>query len=535
MRTRCRISPVVMAAALLPALYGCSRPGQDAGASSASASGNELTVLLDAGYAGAWPGGLDPATSTTGRANLTLMNAVFGGLFQLTADADGSNARVAGVLARDYEVRDDGRTLVIHLRDGVRFTDGTPFDAEAVKFNIERDLTSPCTCAPTAWPWRREEPVTIPDPHTVVLHFTRPYGAVVNALPATNVNWIVSPTALAQIGEAQFRITPVGAGPFRIVSNQLSSKLVLERNPTYWQQGRPYLDKLVFQSIGGEQAAMQVLQAGDAQVYEGMTSTPLIEHAMQDAGLAVTQQPPTSPYVVQLNTAHPPFDDKRAREAIYYATDVEAIRTGLFRGWYPVSQSFTGPGGLFHHGTVPGYRGYDPARARAIVAELGGLHITLGTLRSFVAEQVTTALQSQWREAGIDVSIETHDFAVLIREFQVGKWDAMLQTAGSYDPEASGGVSFRFRSDQPFTGVHDPKLDALLLDAAASFDTHERDGLYLQAAHYISDNAYGPFLFAFASTQVFARDVSGPGLSTKIPAILVNTGIWWQDVRIAAR
>src|SRR5690606_4853181 len=120
---------------------------------------NEATVLLAAEFAGAWPTGLDPATNTTAGANTSLMNAIFGGLFQLTADEDGTNPRITGVLASGYEIADDGRTIVVRLREGLRFSDGTPLDADAVRFNVERALRSPCVCAPTAWPWDEHEPV----------------------------------------------------------------------------------------------------------------------------------------------------------------------------------------------------------------------------------------------------------------------------------------------------------------------------------------------------------------------------------------
>jgi peptide/nickel transport system substrate-binding protein len=494
---------------------------------------NEATVLLDAGYTGSWPAGLDPATNTTGRANVSQMNAIFGGLFQLTATQRENEFAIEGTLARGYSIDDEGRAFVIHLRDGMTFSDGTPFDADAVKFNIERSLRKPCTCSPSGWPWAEQNPVTAPDPLTVELHFSRPYPSVANAFPVSNINWIASPAALERLGEEQFKITPVGAGPFKVVSNQLSSRLVLERNPEYWQEGRPYLDRLIFQSIGSEQAGYQALLARDAHVYEGMTSTPLIEQALQNPELVVTQQPATAPYIVQLNTTRPPFDDRRAREAIYHATDVDAIREGLFHNWYPVSQSFTGPGGLFHHETVPGYRSYDPERARAIVQELGGVRLTLGTIRSVVAEQVITALQSQWREVGIDVTIESYELPLLISTFRGGEWQAMLATAGSFDPESGSGVSFRFRSNQQYTGVRDAELDRILDAAAASVDPHERDKLYRDASQHISDNAYSPFLFAFAPTQVAVRGIEGPGLTTKIPPILVNTAILWPDVRFA--
>jgi peptide/nickel transport system substrate-binding protein len=514
-------------------LAGCQRGSTSAHAASVP-GGGEATILLDAGYAGSWPTGLDPATDTTARANLSMMNAIFGGLFQIVAEPDGSHARVAGVLATGYQLEDEGRTFVINLREGVRFSDGTPFDAEAVRFNVERSRKSACTCAPTSWPWAQSEPVTVTGPHTVKLHFSQPYGAVVDAFPNANVNWIASPTALARMGPEQFRITPVGAGPFRIVSDQLSSRLVLERNPQYWQRNQPYLARLIFRSIGSEQAALQALLAGDAHAYEGMTSTPLIELARKQSAVTVTLQPPTAVYVIQLNTLHAPFNDLRAREAIYYATDVDAIRRGLFHSWYPASQSFTGPGGLFHHDTIPGYRTFDIARARTLVAELGGIRVKLGTLRSFVAEQVMTALQAQWQAAGIQVSIDSYELSRSVQLFRSGEWQAMLQTAGSFDPEAAGGVSWRFRSDQPYSGVHDGELDRLLLEAAASFDPSVRDSLYLQAGKRISDNAYAPFLFAFAPAQVAVKPLEGPGLTSGIPPLLVNTAVLWQDVKFAS-
>ena len=527
-----RLLSGLMLYALLLGVMGCSDdPSSAPITSEASSPGeSEMTVLLDSSTAGAWPAGLDPATNTTSGLNLSLMNAVFGGLFQLTAERDGSNPRIVGVLAESYEITNDGRTLVIHLRDGVRFSDGAPLDAEALRFNIERNIAAPCSCAPIRWPWAERDRVIVVDNLTVALNFSRPYSAAINGLPVININWPASPAALAAVGEDEFRLRPVGAGPFRIVSNQLSSRLELERNPHYWQPGRPLLDGLVFQSIASEQAAYLSLLAGDAQVIEGVTSTAVIEQAKAESDLAVTQQPATAPYVIQLNTAIAPFNDARAREAIYLATNVESIRQGLFKGWYPTAESFTGPGGLFHVADVPGYAHHDLERARALVGEIGGIEVRLGTLQSFVAEQVVTALQSQWREAGIDVTIETLEIGSLIQALRNREWQALLQTVGSYDPESGTGVTLRFGSGQLFSGVADPALDALFADAAAATDSHDRHDLYLAAARHISDNRYAPFLFAFSPTQIVTHDVSGPGLTTPIPPISISTAIHWQDV-----
>jgi len=491
--------------------------------------GGELTVLLDAAFSGSWPTGLDPATNTTGGGNLTQMMAIYGGLFRLVADDDGSNAQVVGHQAESWEYTDGGRTFKIKIRDGITFSDGTPFTAEAVRFNIQRAMDTECTCRPT-WVLAEEDSITTEGDDTVVIKFQDPTAVAAESFVVANVNWIASPAALEEMGEDQFRITPVGAGPFTVVSNELNTELVLERNPDYFVPDRPYLDRLIVRSVGGDQPAYQALLAGQGQVYEGMTTIPLLEQAQNNPQLVVTQQPATSPYVIQLNTRIPPFDDKRAREAIYYATDVEAIRQGLFKGNYPISQTFTASGGRFHHETIPGYRTHDLERARAIVEDLGGLTVDLGTLDTYVANQVNTALQTQWEEAGMEVTIHSEQLAGLVENFTGGQWQAMLQTAGAWDPAVGVGVTFRFLSTAPFTGVADERIDELLVQAAQLSDEAERDALYLEIGQIISDEAYAPFILAFAPSSVATTNVHGPGVDTLIPPVVVNTAILWDEV-----
>ena len=519
---------LLLAGALV--LAGCTKPG-DTGDNQVQTPqrGGELTVLLDSAFSGSWPSGLDPATNTTGGGNLTQMSAIYGGLFRLVADDDGKNAKVVPHQAAGYEFADGGTTVRIKIKPGIKFTDGTAFDAAAVVFNIKRDMQADCTCKPT-WQLAAQDPITAEGTDTVVLKFQQPNAAAINSFVVSNVNWIISPAALQQMGADAFRIKPVGAGPFKVVSNELSSQLVLERNPDYFVPDRPYLDKLTIRSIGGDQPAYQALLAGQGNAYEGMTTIPLLEEAKKNGQLVVTQQPATSPYVIQLNTKIKPFNDKRAREAIYYATNVEAIRKGLFKNAYPASQTFTASGGLFHHPTVPGYRTFDLEKAKAAVAELGGLTVDLGTLKAYVADQVNTALQSQWEAAGIKTTIHSEQLNGLVQNFNGGKWQAMLQTAGAWDPAVGVGVGFRFNSMSPFSGINDPAIDQLLQKGAEVVDPEARDKIYVEAGQRISDEAYAPYILAFAPASVVAKNVHGPGLTTKIPPVVVNTGIIWDEV-----
>jgi peptide/nickel transport system substrate-binding protein len=529
---RQRVRRLILPVAVVLGLAACGGPGTSTGADPAAAGppqrGGEITVLEGQSFAGGWPSGLDPATNTTGGANISQMSSIYGGLFTLTANPDGSDVKVEPNQAESYQLLDDGRTVKITLRDGVRFSDGTPLDADAVAFNFRRDLTSPCTCAP---PWQlAPNGITTEGPLTVVLRFTRPYAAVINAFPISNVNWIASPTALEKMGPDRFKLAPVGAGPFEVVSDQLSSQLVLARNPGYFKPGLPYLDRLTFQSIGGDQPAYQALLAGQAQAYEGLSTVPLIDQAKNNPKLNLTLQPPTSPYDIQLNTKIAPFDNQLAREAIYYATDFDAISQGLFKGQYPVSQMFTASGGLFHHPTVPGYRTFDLNKAKQIVQQLGGFTVEFGTQGNYVADQVATALQTQWQAAGITVHLDTYQLSTLVQRYNSGSWQAMLATAGAWDPAAGVGVGFRFSSTSPFSGVSDPHLDDLLDQAAGTLDPGRRDALYQEAATYISDQAYAPFGLAFASANLAVKGVYGPGLTTRIPPLVVNTGVLWDQV-----
>ena len=117
-----------------------------------------------------------------------------------------------------------------------------------------------------------------------------------------------------------------------------------------------------------------------------------------------------------------------------------------------------------------------------------------------------------------------------MQSFNSGQWQAMLQTAGAWDPASGVGVAFRFASTSPFSGVADPQLDSLLDQAAATLDAEERAALYKQAGAYISEKSYAPFGLAFAPANLAVRGVHGPGLTTKIPPIVVNAGILWDEV-----
>ncbi|HEY1593337.1 MAG TPA: ABC transporter substrate-binding protein [Solirubrobacteraceae bacterium] len=526
MSLRIRSIRLAMTAAVIAlvavAVSACGSSSSSTSSSSAQSGpakpGGNMTVLESSGFAGDWPAGLDPANNVNGAANQSQMNSIFGELWELQ-----ENGQLTPDLATNYKFSNGGKTVTITLRPDVKFSDGTPFDSQAVVFNWKRDLASPCTCKPVI----QVKSMSAPDPQTVVLNLAVPDGAFINQLQDSNFSWIASPTALKQMGAKAFKLKPVGAGPFTVVSNTLSNTLVLKKNPHYWESGHPLLDGLTFKTTAGDESALEAMQSGQGQAYEGMSSPQLVDTFKSK--FTTTASPSTSPYDIQFNTKIPPFNNKNARLAIYYATDAALLDQKLFSNNYPVVQSFTAPGGLFYNPKVPGYPAYDLAKAKALVQQLGGLNVNYFTIQQPATQNMMVAMQQMWKQAGINATIHFYSLAGLIQQFQ-GPWQIAFQTAGAWDPAGGVGLGFRFLSASPFSGVHDPKLDQLILGAQAAVDPAARKKLYDQAGAYISQNAYGPFLFPISNYNIAVHGVQGPGLTTPIPSVAVNAQVLWEDV-----
>jgi peptide/nickel transport system substrate-binding protein len=532
LRTGYLTAAIALVAAVLAA---CSSGGGSSSASSGTSSpsaaaeqspqsGGTLNYLVS-GLLSEWDLGLDPATG--GAAPSIYEDAIFGQLFRPTASGG-----IEPVLATGYKVSGDGTVLTISLQPGVKFSDGTPFNAAAVAWNIKRDLATPSTASPVAsWPpLVKTNGVTTPGNLTVVLHFSAPYAPLLTSLIGSNINHIASPTAVQKMGAKQFQKTPVGAGPFEVETNLVDHQLTLKKNPGYFQKGRPYLDKLEFTTVSDDQTAMESLQSGTGQAAQ-ITTPQLIEEAKGNSKFTTLVTKGATPTLIQLNTSAPPFSNKLARQAIYYATDSRALAQHLYNDMFPTSESFLGPGDLFYQPTVPGYLGYDPAKAKQIVSSLGGLDISLFGPNDPLNTEALQAIAQMWQQAGIKVSVHPYTLAGQIQAFSKS-WQAALQSNGAWDPGIFYGVPFRFLSTAPFSGVHDKTLDSMMTQADRTLDPAQRAADYHNMAKYISDQAYAPFLVASAPVSVTASDVHGPGLSTQIPVLSTVIVPYWDEAWI---
>jgi peptide/nickel transport system substrate-binding protein len=506
---------VALGAATLGA--GGTSPAAARAPSSGAGSGGSLTVLISSEGFGEWPT-LDPATDTSDAADTFYLDAIYGDLFE-----QGAGGKVTPDLATAYSFSNGGKTFTITLRQGVTFTDGTPFNAAAVAYSMDRDLNPAyaCLCLPN-FPVAS---ITTPSNYTVVLNLTRPYAPLQYAFTSEAPNWTISPTALQKMGEQAFGLHPVGAGPFEVVSNEPNSKLVLKRNPNYWEKGYPKLQNLTFSTVGNDTAGYDALLTGQGQVYAGYGTLTSIKSIESAGHVRVTQTPSTlGPGVVQLNTSKAPFNNILAREAVYYATDPQAINKALAAGLGTTDEGMGVPGGLYYQPNVPGYRSYDLAKAKALVKQLGGLSFSLIGLTGALGE-INTALQSEWQAAGMKVTLTAPETLVgVIDTFHANTWQAILESAGGFDPALGVGLTFRYESDAPFTGVHDPVLDNMIHQAATILNPKQATKAYETIWKYISDKAYSPFLDVTPGYNLVVKGVSGPGLTTERWQVL------WEDV-----
>lgn len=484
--------------------------------SSGVRKGGSLTVLESSGAGGEWPG-LDPATNTSDYADVPIMDAIYGGLFQF-----GTHGKIIPDLASGYKFTNGGMSLEIFLRKGTVFQDGTPFNANAVAYNIRRDLEPQyaCMCSPN-FP---VSSVSTPNASTVVLNLTRVYSQIVHGFYGASPNWIASPTALAKMGAKAFALAPVAAGPFEVVRDVPNSTLVLKRNPHYWQSGHPYLNSLTFTSVGTDQSAYDALLAGQAQAYQAVSTYSLLATAASHFKVSPNLES-LAPTGIELNTTKAPFNKFMAREAIYYATNAAPLIKSLLAGKGTATESPSQPGGLFYEPKVPGYRTYDLAKAKSIVKQLRGLSFTLMTSQAQSGIEMAEALKAEWGDAGIQTTISPQGIPAEVQTFKADSWQATFGYLGGADPGLA--MPIRYASDGAFSGIKDTHLDALLNTGTSTLSTAKESQDFRRLFKYISDKAYTPLLFVSSLYNLSARSVSGPGLTdaSALEAL-------WQDVSV---
>lgn len=424
--------------------------------------------------------GFDPTVQNTNMAAL----AVYDSLLKL--DEQGV---AQPYMAESMESPDDGLTWRMGLRDGVRFSDGTPLDADSVIINVQRHLDKPAS--PGYRYASQIASMTAVDPLTVEFVLQQPFGAfpTVFALNFTagNLGSIISPAALEQYGD-DIASNPVGAGPFVLSSWTRDSRMELTKNPDYWQQGMPYLDGLEFRPLPDTETRYASIENGDVDLIFGGYHTELLR-GLENPNLSVFYGPGNGAEYIYFNHERAPFDDHRMREAFVRGIDLDALAATQFRGQMEQAKGWFGADTPYAtEEATAAWPAFDPERARALVEEYvaGGGSATVQYKTTNAPNRVAFAefLQAQMAAVGITLEPQFFDLAqysssvVQSQDFQVAGW-----VGGPYDTPYPAVQNLLSTTGNANYGAYsNPEVDSLLTQAAATTDDAERTRLYQEVA-----------------------------------------------------
>lgn len=468
----------------------------------------------DAPAAAAGPKTLTIATGTdienmnihvvTSSPSFSVLEHVYETLFYMNEEGE-----LEPLLAESIEPGEDGSTFILKLREGVSFSDGTPFNAEAVKANLEWVL-NPDNAATFAFLISEIDTITAVDDYTVEIALKSDFAPLPAHL-SHGALAMVAPSALEQ-GADFLAANTIGTGPYVVESWARDEAVTLVRNADYWGDA-PNIDTVVFKVVKEDGARLVEVEAGAADI---AVRVPPAEAARLAANpnLEVVTTPGLRTIYIFFNITKEPFDDVRVRQAVNYAVDVESIVAQLFDNAARVSDAPMAPPIFGYSAQTPYARDVD--RARELLAEAGvaeGTTVTLyhPTGRYIQDALVADAIRSQLLEVGLNVELRTLEWPQYVPFVRAEAPDNQVQFAmlGWSTPtmDADYALYALFHSSQVPPGFNgafyeNPEVDALLDQARTVADQDLRRDLYAQAIATIWEDA--PWLFLYSEVQVTA-------------------------------
>lgn len=406
----------------------------------------------------------------------------------------------------------DPRTLVFKLRRGVKFHDGTDFNAEAAKFNFNRMKTEPKSI-------RKGEVANIDgvdavDAHTIKLNLKRPDASLLATL-TDRAGMMISPKVVQERGpELERNARGAGTGPFEFVEWVKDSHLLIKRNESYWnKQGGPYLDRVRYRPIPDDVVKLQSLQAGEIDVMDYVLPRD-VAPMKADKRLVVVDVPSLADFGYQLNHGRPPFNVKALRQAVACALDLEQLVKGVWLNvGYPANGPIS-PASWAYDRSIPPIK-RDLAKAKARLAEGGqpnGFTFTLTTNNIPISVQEAEVIQAQLAEAGITVKIQLVDASTLIANGNAKNFD-MISFQWSGRPDPDGNIYQFFKTTQGtsfnWSGISNPQLDALLDRSREVSNPAERKKIFGEVTRILQDELPMVFIVHPIEPKAFRPTVQG--------------------------
>lgn len=449
---------------------------------------------------------LDPSTITDGESLAVTKN-----IYDTLVDYGEQDTTIHEMLAVDWDVSDDGLTYTFQLREGVKFHDGTDFNAEAVKFNFDRWKEGDAETAPYYVSMFGEgedsviKEVKAEDELTVVFTLNRPQAPFLQNI-AMDPFGIASPTAVKEQGEA-FGQNPVGTGAYVFKEWKPNETITLEKNPDYWDEGKPELNTVIFQVIPDNAARLTALKTGEIDLMDGLNPSD-IEGIEASEDLQIILRPPMNVGYLGFNVETAPFDDPKVRQALNHAVDKQSIIDSFYAG-------NADPAVNPMPDVIPGYNdeiepyAHDPEKAKELLAEAGyedGFDMTLWAMpnpRPYMPEpqKIAEAIQAQFANVGVNAEVKTMEWATYLDKAAKGELEAfMLGWTGDngdadnflyalLDKESIGSNNYSYYAND--------KLHDILIEAQSEPDQDKRSELYKEAQVIIHEDApWIPLVYA---------------------------------------
>ncbi len=364
---------------------------------------------------------LDPINLRNGNGDIFATELIFNGLTR--SDPTGKTDDLVGGVSDKWTVSEDGKTYRFHIRDGIKFSNGTPVTPEDVKFTLDRfgDPKINQVLSVVAGGYGSSKVI---DESTVEVKLTQPVASFlynISIFPA----FIVPKKLVEEQGNAFFK-KPVGTGPYRVKSFTRGSNIVFEPNPYYWEQGKPYLDEIKFAFATDSNTRVLAVKNGEAQIADGVPFSQINDLTKDDS---VKLQSVEVPLFIGLWLNHDkaPLADKNVRQAMQYALNRTEINDGIFRGVGTIPNSVLPP--LKYDAPLsdlPPYD-YDVAKAKELMKAskfADGFKLTLQYPSGYdYYKQLALLMQQQYKAIGIDLKLTELDPAEVTNRFNNEEYD----------------------------------------------------------------------------------------------------------------
>ncbi|SFU79156.1 ABC transporter substrate-binding protein [Alicyclobacillus macrosporangiidus] len=498
--------------ALLAVTTGCGGgTTQPANGTAPTASSGQKTLIFGRGGDSVT---LDPSGSTDDESNMVCEE-----IYDTLVTYKIGTPELQPDLATSWEPSKDGMSWTFHLQQGVKFSDGTPFNADAVVFNFQRwgDPNSPYHKGSSFAHYKSDlggfygspgaiiKDVEKVDDYTVRIDLTHPFAPLPNILTQVAYS-IASPEAIKKYN-GDISHHPVGTGAFEFVSWTPNDKIVLKKNPNYRTPGLPKLDQLIFQVIPDNTARLNALRAGQIDLMEGLNPSD-IQSVKSDPNLNLYVSPSNNVGYLAFNTQKKPFDDPRVRQAIAMCIDKKALIDAYYNGLADAGVTILPPKNWAYDSSIQDYP-VDIAKAKQLLAEAGypnGFDTELWAMpipRPYMPQpqQIATAIQGDLAKIGIHAKIVTYDWATYLKKTDSGEHTMCLLgwSAGTWDPTTFMYTLLDSKNAVPPANnsafYKNPAVDKLLEQALTVSDQNQRAELYKQAQKLVfQDEPYVPLV-----------------------------------------